>query len=245
MIFKVSAEFKSFLFGLLLLLASDIFASEKEVECRPEVMEKVGQYQHYILSGDVEDLSESINYPVKASIGGRKTNISSELVLKSKAVWNSIFTERLVDLVNSSDVCSLAKELDLDPVSHKIRSLVIFYDEEDARYSYSGISSEKALLDFLNAVLEAVSDKDYQRLSGFFKYPFVIRCGDNKITISDQQDFNEYADNIIDDDFIAVIKRSLGEDGFVQNPKGLMLNKRGDIWVLEVYGNLLLQPVNL
>ena len=242
MIFRVPVEFKSLLAVLLLLLVGDIFASKNEAGCQSAVMEKVEQYRHYILSGDVEGISASINYPVKASIGGSKANIIDETVLK--ALWNFIFTESLVELVNVSDACSLAKEWDLDIANHKIQSLVIFYDEEDARYSYSGITSEKALLDFLNTVIKAASNKDYQQLPGFFKYPFTIRYGDKEKIISNRQDFNKYVDDIIDSDFIRVIKKALDEDDFVQHPKGLMLNERGDIWVFEVYGKLLLQPVD-
>ena len=74
------------------------------------------------MSGDVEGLSGSIVYPVKSLLGGKKVNILNETVLSK--IWRSIVTKKFVGLVNSSDVCSLAKALNLDPISHKIQSLL-------------------------------------------------------------------------------------------------------------------------
>ena len=241
MVFRNPAKFKPILFALSLLLAANVYAYEKDVGCSPLIIEKVKQYRHYILSGDVEGLSGSIVYPVKISFAGKKMNILNETVLSK--LWRTIITKRFVGLVNSSDVCSLAKELNLDPVSHKIQSLVIFYDEEDSKYSYSYISSERELLDFLNTVIELISNKDYQRLSTLFRYPFATRCGEKTIIIDDRQDFYVYTDDILNDNFIGIIKKSLDEESFFEHPQGLMLNERGDIWVYEIDGELLLLPL--
>ena len=77
-----------------------------------------------------------------------------------------------------------------------------------------------------------------------FRYPFAIRCDEKTIIINDQQDFYEYADDILNDNFVGIIKKSLDEEKFFEHPQGLRLNKRGDIWVLEIDGELLLQTFN-
>lgn len=245
MSFLESENLKLFLFVFLLLSGNNTLVSAKEAECSLLLIEKVESYRHYILSGDTESLFRQVSYPVMAWIGSKPRPVRNTRDLN--IFWEFIATERFLDLVRESSSCDLVRELNIEPDSYKIRSLAIFYDEEDSEYSYSGITSKRALLRFLRGVLELSTNKDYEQLSTLFRYPFMIRCSGEKITIKNQQQFLKHADNIIDDNFMKIITTAQDEKNLVQHPKGLMLNEIGEIWILEVYGSgkLLLQLVNI
>lgn len=233
---------KLIFFILLLLIANDLLAIEAEkYNCEGVNEERVEQYRDYILSGNVALLSRHIRFPVQVVVGGKVVSIRDESFLK--ITWKVVSTERLLNLVSDAAYCELAKELKMDPVSGNIGSLAIYYDEKDAKYSYSGITSERDLLNFLTMLVKLISEKEYRKLSGFFRYPFAVQGEDDKIVINNGEDFYRYKELIVTNEFISIVTKSLDEENFVQHPIGLMLNEVGDIWVVEVSSGLLIQPV--
>ncbi len=225
-------------FGLLLCVAVNISASEKETACPPAAAKMAEHYRQAILSGDPEELARSINFPIKALIGGSKVKIRGDRVLKYG--WKYIFSKKRMTLIGSLDACGLARELNLDPVSLKIQSLVILYDKEDSEFGYSGIESKKDLTHFINTVIELSAKKDYQQLAPLFRYPIVMWSNNQSVLINNQQEFMENADEIINEWFIDIVTKSFAENAYSQHPRGLMLNQRGDIWVYQINGDFVL-----
>ena len=238
MIFKKYVKPPSIVFALFLLVVINIFASEKETACTPATAKVAEQYRQIILDGDAEELARNINFPITALSYGSKSNFRDDYVLKHG--WKAIFSKNRMTLIGSLDACGLAKELNLDPVSLKIQSLVILYDKEDSEFGYSGIESKKDLIRYINTVIELSAKKDYQQLAPLFRYPIVMWSNNQSVLINNQQEFMENADEIINEWFIDIVTKSFAENAYSQHPRGLMLNQRGDIWVYQINGDFVL-----
>ncbi len=202
--------------------------------------ESAHEFKELILDESYSDLARIIDFPVQALIGGSQVTISDEVMLK--ALSKSIFTEYFIASIKGIRDCELAARLNIGE-DYKIASLIISQEENDLRYSKSGITSAKQLDKFIEDVNTYIATKNYSSLSELFKYPFYIAVNDQKVKVETREEFLEYQLSIINTSFLELIAKISKTRGFIPHVNGLMLNRRGDYWIVEVHGRLYLQAV--
>lgn len=189
-----------------------------------------------LVDKNVSKVSELMEYPINAVLVGKITTIKQPFLFSKY-----YFDEKFLEKIKALHYCELGKAMNVDPKSGKIRNLVIGYDEDDSIFASSGITSAKALRVFVKEVISLSKQKKYSDLSQKFRYPFYIESSQQRITISDKESFLANANLIANDGFIKLLEDKFESDSFIKMPRGLMLTKEGDVWIVPTNAGLLLE----
>lgn len=220
---------------VLLLAFISSYSNAESSRC-----ESAREFKKLIMDRSYSELPKLIHFPVQALIGGSQVTISDGVMLK--ALSKSIFTENFIASIKEVDDCELAVKLDIGE-DDKVASLSIIQQKSDLRYSKSGITSEKQLDKFMESVNNYISTENYSSLSELFRYPFFIFVNGHKLKVETKKEFLKYESDIVNASFLALISRISRMKNYIPRMNGLMLNSKGDYWIIEVHGRLYLQPV--
>ena len=190
-------------------------------------------------------IDKHIQYPVNVLISGRVEKYRDSFELKMD--WDYILTEQTLAYINESTNCEIAKTLGLkhDGSTIVITNLVFPQVESDRVLSGYGISSVKAYKQFVSNINAAIKAKDYPSISNSINYPFFIDVDGRSIKVLNSNMFLEYSSYIVSNKFIKLLQAAGDLDTLNKHPKGLMLNQSGDIWIVQVKGELKLDFVDL
>lgn len=202
--------------------------------------EKIEAVRNEFLKGNVVALKQRIKFPIRGQVFGSISSIYSETLDWD---WQDLVSQNVILQIRNATHCDLTKYLGLKYVSgdFAITQMIFNSDENDLKYSSSGISSYNTFVEFIDNVNSLVLIKYLDSLAPLFKYPF---HASNGVLISSKTDFHKNHRNIVDDFFIKLFVKAKTETNLHPRVTGIMLNQQGDIWVQQFNGMLKVVVLN-
>ncbi|QTL36550.1 hypothetical protein [Pseudoalteromonas viridis] len=194
-------------------------------------------------SSNFEYLSEHLKYPINARVGGSSVKVINSRVLV--AISKSIFTQDFISQVETMSEDEFAFEFGVNKPECTLSSLELTVDSEELRYARSGISSSRKLFKFLEMINQTIDAKRYSDLENIFWFPFYIEHGEALIKIENSHDYSSNEELIFSPELSLVLKKSLENKAFIEDSNGLILDKKGSVWIVERHGSLYLQVLSL
>lgn len=205
-----------------------------EIECGNErfSVEYIESVRQGFISDDVPFFVERINFPIKKQTYGNIGNVYREGL---PLFWKNIATEEVKDLVRKSNYCELVDIFGIEIRKSKSNDLkitqMIFYtDEKDLRYVFSGFTSAKNLFSFVKKINLLIDNNKYEELSKFIEYP---SSSIDEVKIRKSSDFINAAEKIITPKVKKLLKAAETGENFTLLNQGIMLNSRGDVWLVS------------
>lgn len=217
--------------GIMALICTAFVVSNVRAGDCSDLKSTVEAYRELVLRDDVESLIQNMAFPVSYQSGGSVQRMPSDKLLRLRP--SRILTEDLKGAISAADTCMLAKIFGVQISGDKIKSLSYLFDKEDLIYSRAGFSSAKKTHEFLDSAYQLVISKNYPELSKRFRYPFFITVDGVKLEIKDQADFLRYQDRIVSPPFVELMERANRLHDFIVDYRGLMLNQKGDYWIVH------------
>jgi len=198
-----------------------------------------------VLEKKPNDISEYIEYPIEIQIEGSMERYREEFVLDMD--WEDIFTSKVVEKVKEANDCELVKyfSVRVKAGKSKIEKIAFNFDEKDMSFTSSGISSSKKLQKFITHINTLIQEQDYEALGRHFRYPYTVVISNKEVKILNEENFLANKNNIVNSKFKKLFDKAKDMDSLLTHPHGLMLNKRGDIWILEIDNELKVGVVGL
>lgn len=226
------------LFGLSIsfsLSASEVICNGSKYNVKNIELIKDG-----FINDDYGFLSTLIDFPIKKQIYG---NVSNLYKTSLPITWKKIATQEIKDLVRKSNYCELVDIFGIEIRKSKSNDLkitqMIFYtDEKDLRYVFSGFTSAKKLFSFIKKINLLIDNNKYEELSKFIEYP---SSSIDEVKIRKSSDFINAAEKIITPKVKKLLKAAETGENFTLLNQGIMLNSRGDVWLVSYVdkGNLI------
>lgn len=194
---------------------------------------EVESIRQALIDRNMDKLESIIEFPLPAVLVGREKAVRS-FISFSKYYLD----DELLNKIRPMEYCELAKALDINPETGKIRNLVINYDPKDAAYAYSGIASAKKLREFMRSSLLLSKEKNYTQLAKSYRYPFYLNTPSGRLNVNTEKEFVLYGGLIADERFINLLEEKIKKENFEKMPRGLMLTQKGEFWILGVSNGL-------
>lgn len=230
-------------FYILAFFTFWVLPAQAEHKLCSHLENKIVNYKKVILGKDYNILAKDINFPIKGQLSnGTTISINTGRAFDKLAKY--IFTQGYIDFINTANNCEIAKSFGLLNEEQRITSLIYLFDDEDLKYSKSGISSEKKLNKFIELMFNLVEKRDVIELSKHFYYPFYFLLDNKQIKISNSNDFLLNEQYIITNKFSVLIGDIYTTRKFYTNLDGMKLDKTGNYWIIEKDNKLFIQAIN-
>lgn len=202
--------------------------------------ESAREFKDLVIAANYADVAKKINFPVQGTLYGSPIEVVDAVILEKFS--QEIFSDDVISIMNNASDCELASILNIGE-DYKVNSLAVGIDKEDLRYSSSGITSEKKLHKIIDDANNNIKSGNFHALSQLFRYPFYIKSKNTKVKIKNKDDFLAYKSDIINNEFLELLAHVSKTRDFIPTTNGLMLNKRGDYWIVQFEDRLYFQPV--
>jgi hypothetical protein len=186
-----------------------------------------------LLNMDFKPLANAAAFPITVQFDSSLEK-ADEIILG--LYLEDIMSPKRRGLIKLSTLCEIVKFLGIesqDDGSIKFTKMVFDYDEEDAKYSHSSISSVKTFHNLIKDINCRLNNGSTDHIGRYLKYPFLINSPFGDLTIKNIDEFLEHKNEVLNDSFRSIMRNALNNDNLKFMPTGVMLNARGDIWIQE------------
>lgn len=226
-------------------MSISIVVNASEVECRSGTftVKYIESLRQAFVSDDVTFFVEEIDFPIKEQTYGSIGNVYKEGL---PIFWKNIATKETKELVSKASYCEIVDIFGLkvswlgygDP---KITQMIFYTDKEDLKYVFSGFVSAKELFDYVENINNLINQRRFNELSSYIEYP-VYDANMKKIT--NKNDFVKFVEFIVTPKFRTLLKDAKTGKNFILLNQGIMLNERGDVWLVSYVDKGILIRIN-
>lgn len=230
---------------LFLCVFSFISKAGESFECEGVSydLEDVLSIQRLFIDKDMNSIFEISKFPMRVQLFG------SESTLRERSFemdWKYIVSKENIETVKNSNLCGVVEifnpERDwLGYGSLRITQMIFNGDKEDLKYTFSGFSSVKKLFSFIKKINALIDEKNFLELSKYIEYPV---SDENRKKHSSQKSFVKHADSVITEKVKTLLKEAENGSNFIEHAEGIMLNSRGDVWIVPYVDKGILIRIN-
>lgn len=192
----------------------------------------IKEIKEFFLNSEREKIIKRSVFPMQGQTNGYSYKMNDAILNMD---WRKLNSEDHVAIVSNSSLCDLVNIFGLEfrgPKNNnlKITQMIFYTDEKDLRYVFSGFTSAKNLFSFVKKINLLIDSNKYEELSKFIEYP---SSSIDEVKIRKSSDFINAAEKIITPKVKKLLKAAETGGNFTLLNQGIMLNSRGDVWLVS------------
>lgn len=230
---------------LVLMMVVAVGCDAQPITCKPSEHDtaEIESLRSALLGSNFGTIQPLVDFPILAQMDGSIMEFDDALL---ESMLPYVLTNDVRLKLKSATACELIEYLGVESTESKytINHLIFYRDEEDLKYSKSGIKSSAELKKFILEVNGFLKSGDYERIGATLDYPFSIHLKGGAVTIHNVEEFMQHKKTIINPQFKSLVQKSINEKNLHQRVTGVMLNERGDIWIQSIKGELKVVIIN-